>query len=112
LQREYRKKKYFYEEIFVLSFRKNRNNRNKNVILDAKMFKILTMTPTFLLLKAELSFDKNGIQSMEWLFAMCSKSRSGAKSVRLMKMIVRHLSNGRYKILAPRTGFVLRDAFR
>lgn len=88
----------------MLSFRKNRNDRNKNAILDAKMFKILTMTPkTFPLLKAELPFDKNGIQSTEWLFAMCSKSRSGAKSVRLMKMIVRHLSNGRYKILAPRT---------
>lgn len=57
---------------------------------------------TFPLLKVELPFDKNGIQSVERLFAMCSKSRSGAKSIR-SKMIVWHLSNGRYKIPASRT---------
>ena len=37
----------------------------------------------------KLPFDKNGIESTERLFTACSKSRSGAKSVR-SKMIVQH----------------------
>jgi len=73
------------------------------LLLDARAFNVLTLSSKiFLPLKVELSFDKNGIQSAERLFAMCSKLRSGAKSVR-SKMIVRHLSNGCYKIPALRT---------
>jgi len=72
-------------------------------LLDAKAFNVLTLSSKiFLLLKTELPFDKNGIQSAKRLFAMCSKLRSGAKSVR-SKMIVRHLSNGCYKIPVLRT---------